>query len=89
MKRFIAAKQVRHASPPAKIQKVGAATHRHMLAVVDWFARFSIDVRAGPAPQAAAGFDQRDAALPRSQGGSRRQSGQTASHDDHVRLLAG
>jgi len=64
-----------------EIQKIRAAAHRHMLAVIDHLSAGAIDIRARPATQLAPGFEELDAAAAfcqRDGGGQSRQ----ASADD-------
>ena len=58
---IVAHQQPQNARPPAEIEIVGAAAHRHVLAMIDQLACGPFDVRSRPASQFLPRFEQLDA----------------------------
>jgi hypothetical protein len=76
------AKQPVDPDPPAKVGQVGAASHAHVLAVVDQFAGGGVRERAGTAAEPGSALEQADPDTSTGQAGGGGQPGKSTT-DDH------
>jgi hypothetical protein len=70
---------------PAEIEKIRAAAHGDVLAVIDHCAVGRIEKRAGAAAELAAGFKEFDLAAAFDEGDSGGEAGQPAADDGDLR----
>src|SRR5262245_46575389 len=74
-------KFVLNTRPPTKVQKIRAAAHRHMLAMVNRVASRLIGERAGPSAQLSSRFKEFDVQSATHQCRGARHAGQTSTDD--------
>ena len=72
----------------AEIEKVRAAPHRHVLAMVDRFAAGRVFKGTGPSAEPPLGFEQCDFGILLGQGDGRRHPGQSPTNDDNSRAAS-
>src|SRR6478672_8074458 len=58
MQRAVSLEEFQNTYPAAEVQKARAATHRHVLTMVDGLAGLLFDVRSRSSPQSPSGFKQ-------------------------------